>query len=82
MNGRVLGILILLLMSACTNQTGILNEKTEGSSSDDVQRGRVHLDDLGPAPELAQSNWLNTDEPLTLEGLRGQVVLIDFWTYG
>jgi thiol-disulfide isomerase/thioredoxin len=36
------------------------------------------------APEFTQRNqagWLNS-EPLTLAGLRGQVVLIEFWTYG
>ena len=34
-----------------------------------------------PAPEfLGIANWINS-EPLTLEGLRGKVVLIDFWTY-
>jgi cytochrome c biogenesis protein CcdA/thiol-disulfide isomerase/thioredoxin len=36
------------------------------------------------APEFAGiSHWLNTpnDTPLTIGGLRGQVVLIDFWTY-
>ncbi len=39
------------------------------------------LEDYGPAPEFRSiSQWLNS-EPLTLEGLRGQVVLIDFWTY-
>jgi len=35
-------------------------------------------------PELTQrglEDWLNS-EPLTLAGLRGQVVLIEFWTYG
>ena len=33
------------------------------------------------APEFAGiSQWLNS-EPLTMEGLRGDVVLIDFWTY-
>ena len=33
------------------------------------------------APELEQVfSWINS-EPLTLEGLRGNVVLIDFWTY-
>ena len=26
------------------------------------------------------ANWINS-EPLTMEGLRGRVVLIDFWTY-
>ena len=28
------------------------------------------------APELAVSQWFNTKEPLTLEGLRGKVVLL------
>ncbi|MXW29766.1 MAG: thioredoxin family protein [Chloroflexi bacterium] len=33
------------------------------------------------APEFSGINqWLNS-EPLTMEGLRGEVVLIDFWTY-
>ena len=31
-----------------------------------------------PGPALAA--WINS-EPLTLEGLRGSVVLVDFWTY-
>lgn len=26
--------------------------------------------------------WFNTPEPLSLAGLRGKVVLVDFWTYG
>ncbi len=39
------------------------------------------LEDYGPAPEFAGiSSWLNS-EPLTLAGLKGRVVLIDFWTY-
>ena len=34
-----------------------------------------------PAPELTGiTKWLNTDKPLTLKALRGNVVLIDFWT--
>lgn len=33
-----------------------------------------------PAPELSLSDWINS-EPLTMESLRGKVVLIDFWTY-
>ncbi|MBS1796057.1 MAG: redoxin domain-containing protein [Acidobacteria bacterium] len=35
------------------------------------------------APELAGArDWLNTDKPLSIAGLRGKVVLLDFWTYG
>ena len=33
------------------------------------------------APALAPGAWLNS-EPLTLQKLRGKVVLVDFWTYG
>ena len=29
-----------------------------------------------PAPEIAVSRWFNTDVPLTLTGLRGQVVML------
>lgn len=40
------------------------------------------LKDYGPAPELTNTNWLNTDSPLRLADLRGKVTLIDMWTYG
>ncbi len=42
------------------------------------------LPDLGAAPEFADiTHWLNTEgnRPLTMRQLRGNVVLIDFWTY-
>jgi cytochrome c biogenesis protein CcdA/thiol-disulfide isomerase/thioredoxin len=39
------------------------------------------LDDFGPAPEFqAIEGWINS-EPLTMQALRGKVVVIDFWTY-
>jgi cytochrome c biogenesis protein CcdA/thiol-disulfide isomerase/thioredoxin len=39
------------------------------------------LNDYGEAPELRpDGRWLNSP-PLTMRGLRGKVVLIDFWTY-
>ena len=40
------------------------------------------LPDLGPAPELKGDVWLNSAAPLRLANLRGQVVLIDMWTFG
>ena len=43
---------------------------------------RADLPDLGEAPELMNAVWLNTDRPLRLAELRGQVVVIDMWTFG
>jgi cytochrome c biogenesis protein CcdA/thiol-disulfide isomerase/thioredoxin len=46
--------------------------------------GSSGLPVLGPAPEfVGNERWFNTprDRPLTLKGLRGRVVLVDFWTY-
>ena len=40
------------------------------------------LRDLGPAPELHDSVWLNSDRALRLADLRGQVVLLEMWTFG
>ena len=34
-----------------------------------------------PAPELADTTWINS-APLKLKELRGRVVLLEFWTYG
>jgi hypothetical protein len=34
-----------------------------------------------PAPEITGAPWLNSP-PLTLAGLRGRVVFVEFWTYG
>ena len=42
------------------------------------------LKDVGEAPEFHETGrWFNTTggQPLTLAGLRGRVVLVDFWTY-
>jgi hypothetical protein len=33
------------------------------------------------APEIAGERWINSG-PLTMQGLRGRVVAVEFWTYG
>jgi cytochrome c biogenesis protein CcdA/thiol-disulfide isomerase/thioredoxin len=59
-----------------------LTGETGKNFSDPATNGS--LPDLGQAPPFTDvTQWLNTpgDKPLTLAGLRGKVVLVDFWTY-
>jgi hypothetical protein len=44
-------------------------------------RAGVAITNGAPAPDVAGENWLNS-KPLTIAGLKGRVVLVEFWTYG
>ena len=39
------------------------------------------LRNLGPAPELTNTIWLNTPKPLHLADLHGKVILLEMWTF-
>jgi hypothetical protein len=39
------------------------------------------LKNQGVAPELTNDTWINS-EPMQLADLRGNVVIVEFWTYG
>ena len=80
-NTALLGFITFLLV------TGILTENTFSRSfSHETSRSFVHMAQAGPgvrAPELKGGRgWLNTERPLSLEALKGKIVLLDFWTYG
>jgi cytochrome c biogenesis protein CcdA/thiol-disulfide isomerase/thioredoxin len=48
------------------------------------EEGASQLQDCGTAPDLVGiDSWFNTpsDLPIDLKALRGEVVLVDFWTY-
>lgn len=56
-----------------------------GASSSQEGGGAVDSRYVGsiPAPEFPTGlDWLNVPNPLTLDGLRGKIVILDFWTYG
>jgi cytochrome c biogenesis protein CcdA/thiol-disulfide isomerase/thioredoxin len=58
-----------------------LRELTGSSAPKARGGGEGTLTDYGAAPEFQRLGaWINS-KPLTLAGLRGRVVLIDFWTY-
>jgi cytochrome c biogenesis protein CcdA/thiol-disulfide isomerase/thioredoxin len=61
--------------------TAVRDSKAEANDSPGKSSG---LPVLGSAPEFVDNQkWFNTPggKPLTLRGLRGRVVLVDFWTY-
>jgi cytochrome c biogenesis protein CcdA/thiol-disulfide isomerase/thioredoxin len=62
-----------------------VGSEASGAAPETNAEGKLKkLPVLGVAPEFVDTQqWFNTpgDKPLTLKGLRGRVVLVDFWTY-
>jgi hypothetical protein len=83
-------ILLAVGLTACngfsTNSSGGVptndNQPIQFADGGTMTQAANALEDLGPAPEWENEVWLNTEHPLPLAGLRGQVVLLDMWTFG
>ncbi len=76
MKARVIGLgTLLLVLTACA-------ARASSGYTSPTPAPEVELKHFGPAPELTNTIWLNVPAPLRLADLRGQVVLIDMWTYG
>jgi cytochrome c biogenesis protein CcdA/thiol-disulfide isomerase/thioredoxin len=61
-----------------------VGSEASGAAPETGADGKLDLPVLGVAPEfVGNERWFNTpgDKPLTLSGLRGRIVLVDFWTY-
>jgi len=41
----------------------------------------IDLPDMGLAPEISNEVWINSENALQLADLRGEVVMVEFWTY-
>jgi len=62
------------------DKTGIIDGIPKKIDTEFIPKSKK-LPIKGKAPEITGiASWINS-EPLTLEGLRGKVVLVDFWTY-
>jgi peptide-methionine (R)-S-oxide reductase len=90
----LLTIAVLVPLAGCTLQN--VSEYVSIEQKNTVENPGVALDPgvsadstdvLIPAsiaktgPQLAEGKWINS-EPLNSAGLRGKVVLLDFWTFG
>ncbi len=76
-----LGLILGLCLAACASRLGG-ERQVPADTAQETAGVNANLPNLGPAPELDSSTWLNTDQPLKLADLRGRVVLIDMWTFG
>lgn len=73
-------ILLVFLLAACSSARESQPEQSNPVKLEPAIAS--DLPDLGEAPELTNEIWLNTDHPLRLADLRGQVVLLEMWTFG
>ena len=71
-------VILSLVLSACAST----DQKPASPTSTPEPSIEMHLENFGPAPELTNQVWLNTDHPLRLGELRGKVVLLEMWTFG
>src|SRR6185369_839423 len=54
----------------------------KGTKQQSVSDSSGLLNANSPAPDFVGiTKWLNTDKPLSINDLKGKVVLVDFWTY-
>jgi DNA-binding beta-propeller fold protein YncE len=81
-------VLFALMASACSpapdEAAAASATATDSTSADSTQADANAVDpEAVAAPEFPDGlDWINTAAPLTMAGLRGKVVLLDFWTYG
>jgi thiol-disulfide isomerase/thioredoxin len=75
------GILIVLSILALSVPMFLTEQRPSLVEIPTPTATRASLPDLGPAPELTNEVWFNSPA-LRLSALRGQVVLVNFWTFG
>jgi len=78
-------LFLMAVLAACVVQNVNEQETDMPPTSTASPSPTLHppeLPDLGPAPEISNDVWINSDEPLTLASQRGKVVLVEFWTFG
>jgi peptide-methionine (R)-S-oxide reductase len=73
------GLLLIMGWLTLTGKWQALGLGNLGPSQ--VERHLAATGSFPAAPELTSGTWINSD-PLTIQGLRGRVVLVEFWTFG
>ena len=82
MNRKTISLILILgimTLSLLVLELG----KFLGSSVPTINDEMINnLPDYGPAPEIKNEVWLNTESTLTPDDLLRKVILLDMWTFG
>jgi thiol-disulfide isomerase/thioredoxin len=78
----IISVLIKNITSGTGEQIETKNIQSEKNINGQVETKQVSLSDEAPEIKNNTGNWINTDKELTLNDLKGKVVLIEFWTFG
>ncbi|HEX9816699.1 MAG TPA: thioredoxin family protein [Candidatus Thermoplasmatota archaeon] len=74
-----LGVLLVLIVGAIVALENVGRKSTVPPPPADIP---AHLASFTSAPNFeGATGWINTDQPIDLVSLRGNVTLVDFWTY-
>jgi thiol-disulfide isomerase/thioredoxin len=74
-----LGVVLVLIVGAIAALENVGKESVVPPSPSDVP---AHLRGLPSAPNFeGATGWVNTDQPIDIVSLRGNITLVDFWTY-
>ena len=85
---RILPLLALVLLAAACSPQGADDAAPQESSTTQTETApeassAESFAGTTPAPEFPDGlEWINAGAPVTLDSLKGKVVLLDFWTYG
>jgi DNA-binding beta-propeller fold protein YncE len=83
MSRKKINALRLAALSCCLLLAAAVGARAQDNQEKGVDDVTARREGRVRAPELEGGRgWLNTDRPLSIAGLRGKVVLLDFWTYG
>jgi len=82
MKRSLIGLLAIILFG-CAPRTAAPTQSNVQTQMEEPDMPKLaSLPDLGLAPELTNTTWLNVDAPLRLADLRGKVVIVEMWTFG
>ena len=75
-------ISVLILLLSAIGILPALPENSEFKNAQNIQADLNHPSDEAPDLKNKYGKWINTDMYISMDDLKGKVVLIEFWTFG